>query len=236
MKIVFLNTWHNKMEQELGQFLAEQVVDGTDIFCLQEADNAVRASAQKMCAGYQEFVHAKTVSATDNFQLVTYVRNNISVQASGTVLEQVEGVGLCLYVKLLLNGSTLYVCNVHGQSQPGNKLDSVERLCQSKSIIDFFADRAGAKLIGGDFNLLPPTRSVQMFAQNGYENLIEDFHIATTRNELAWDRFPADQKQNYADYVFASSELEITNFTVPYSIASDHLSLIAEFNVQVAAE
>jgi endonuclease/exonuclease/phosphatase family metal-dependent hydrolase len=81
------------------------------------------------------------------------------------------------------------------------------------------------KIIGGDFNLLPETKSAQMFEENDYRSLIKEFRIRTTRNRLAWELYPND-KQYYADYVFVSPGVNVKEFSVPENEISDHLALI----------
>jgi hypothetical protein len=65
-----------------------------------------------------------------------------------------------------------------------------------------------------------------MFKNNGYKNLIGDYQIITTRNNLAWSLYP--DKQYFADYVFASPEIKVKSFEVPNNEVSDHLPLILE--------
>ena len=77
----------------------------------------------------------------------------------------------------------LRMCTV--KVRPGHKLDTPVRLRQSKLILDFLKDKVGSKIIGGDFNLLPETRSVEMFEKAGYRNLIKEFGIKNTRNKFA---------------------------------------------------
>ena len=50
-------------------------------------------------------------------------------------------------------------------------------------------DKVGPKIIGGDFNLNPDTESIKMFEEAGYKNLIKDFKIENTRNEISWREF-----------------------------------------------
>ena len=82
-------------------------------------------------------------------------------------------------------------------------------------------------MIGGDFNLAPETKSIAMLTENGYRDLIKDFKIRTTRNRLAWEMYP-ESKQYFSDYVFASPEVKVKEFTVPENEISDHLPLILD--------
>lgn len=119
-----------------------------------------------------------------------------------------------------------FVCNFHGVAKPGDKLDTPKRVAQSEGLIQFFENKPGLKIIGGDFNLLPDTKSIRLFRENGYRDLIAEYHIPTTRNHFAWDLYP--EKQLFSDYVFTSPEVKIKTFSAPNIEISDHLPLIVE--------
>lgn len=63
-----------------------------------------------------------------------------------------------------------------------------------------------------------------MFKEHGYQDLIEDYSITTTRNHIALDPYP-DNPQYHADYAFASPDIRVTDFTVPSTVVSDHQPL-----------
>jgi len=86
------------------------------------------------------------------------------------------------------------------------------------------------QIIGGDFNLDLNTKSVSLFEENGYQNLIKEFCIGNTRNEVSWAQYPNHEKQHFADFLFLNSDFKINYFAVPYIEISDHLPLILEIN------
>ncbi len=132
----------------------------------------------------------------------------------------------------LANGMTMHIINVHGISIPGNKLDTNERLLQSERIIEcankFPQDFV---IICGDFNLMPETESISMIENIGFKNLIKDYNITNTRNEVQWAKFPGLEKQHFADYMFVSKNIPVNDFLVPYNEISDHLPMILEINI-----
>ena len=82
-------------------------------------------------------------------------------------------------------------------------------------------------ILCGDFNLRPDTQSMTIL-ETKMRNLIKEFGIKTTRNELY-----ADLKvfnDYFADYVLVSPGIKVQNFQVPYVLASDHLPMILEFD------
>src|SRR3989344_5857958 len=120
------------------------------------------------------------------------------------------------------------LCNMHGTAYPGDKLDTEERLEQSKRIVDFLSQEKGEKILGGDFNLFPKTESIGMIKKTGLKDLVQEFGIKTTRSELNYKRYP-DNIQYFSDYVFVSPGIQVTNFEVPQLNISDHLPLVLEF-------
>lgn len=123
------------------------------------------------------------------------------------------------------------VCNVHGTSEPAHKLDSDERLAQSRKILDIVLPEPGEKIVMGDFNLFPNTESIRMFERNGFRNLIRDNGIQTTRGTMLRKLHPHYANgpygfQDFADYTFVMPGIKIQRFEVPDAPVSDHLPMI----------
>lgn len=132
------------------------------------------------------------------------------------------------YAVLDLAGKEFLVCNVHGKWHPGEKLDTPERIEQSKIILEFLAKYNLPKIVCGDFNLMPQTESIKML-EGELRNLISEFNIKNTRNEISWMTY--NNIQNFADYTFVSRELKVDFFEVPYNEVSDHLPMILGFKI-----
>ena len=223
--MVFLNTWNAKVREALTEFIKEQSRD-TDVFCFQEVYDDMKQLARDLLPAYVKMEKYKEVNKDDNFPQAIYVKNSIPIVSSGTIMEHDENIGLGLYVQLQWKNGDLYLCNFHGMSMPGDKLDNPDRIRQSKTLIGFFKDKPGLKIIGGDFNISPQTESITMFQKASYRDLIKDFNIATTRNRLAWEKYP--DKKYYSDYVFVSPDVNVKSFSVLNIEISDHLPLIIE--------
>ncbi len=229
MKIIFLNTWQGERRDELKEFI-EQQSPSTDIFCFQELSDEIKDDCDRILQNYQSYNSNKYLSAHDRFDQTTYVKNGISVISHETLLSEATDCGLALYVEIQVGTNSILICNVHGMARPGDKLDSPGRVKQSKTLVDFFDTKPGLKIIGGDFNLSPDTKSVAIFKDAGYRNLISEFNIETTRNHFTWDKYP-DDKQYYADYVFVSEDVQVRSFQVPQNEISDHLPQLLEFSL-----
>lgn len=171
--------------------------------------------------------------------LAIFVKESIPVDDSGDIIIHGERNGLrdddlttypcnLQYIRFHRDSATYTLCNTHGTAWPGSKLDTPERLAQSQKTVDFLAREQGEKILGGDFNLLPDTASIRMIEHAGMRNLIKEFGVSTTRNELAWARYPEAERQCFSDYVFVSSEVRVISFSAPQLAISDHLPLVLE--------
>jgi endonuclease/exonuclease/phosphatase family metal-dependent hydrolase len=221
MNLIFLNTCHGALHDELKRYV-EVVRDKTDIFCFQEAQLYEQSAYQGLLKDFERYYNEKQ---QPNLLLanVIFVRKGIKVSESGTLLKEGSDIGFANYIVLKQGDVETIVCNVHGIPHPGHKLDTSERIEQSRVVIDYFSNMKRV-IIGGDFNLLPEAQSVKMFEQYGYRNLIKEYAIKSTRNHIALDQYP-DNKQYYADYVFTSSDIEVLDFVVQAAIVSDHQPL-----------
>jgi endonuclease/exonuclease/phosphatase family metal-dependent hydrolase len=222
MKIIYLNAWNGRVRDEITEYIKAQIPT-TDIFCFQEAYDDMKSLCTELLQGYAPYMVRKTLDEINDFSQVTYVRKGIPVTGSGSILMDEADCGLGLYVEVGLEEERVSICNFHGISRPVDKLDSSKRLLQSETLIRLF-DSKGYVVIGGDFNLFPETKSIGMFEEKGYVDLIKKFDIKNTRNHFVWDRYP-DTKQYYSDYVFMSPSVMLQSFTVPENEISDHLPL-----------
>jgi len=255
MKLVFLNIWGGRMFEPLMDFIKKESVN-TDIFCLQEVFDSRISTVfegsrtdmfRKLKAALSDFeVYYEPVSGrkiTDLLKKTTipvrygvaiFVRKSITVKSSGSVLiwndsnDKEEGDKDFNYIRFENKEQFFTVCNVHGKAFPGHKLDTDIRLAQSKKIIDFAKQEKGKVIIGGDFNLLPQAKSITMFEEAGFKNLISEFKITSTRSELNYSKFKPEERQYFADYVFVSPGVTVKNFRAPNVEISDHLPLILE--------
>jgi len=224
MKVIFLNTCNGKIREGIAAFIEQQAPD-TEVFCFQEVYEEMRTFCTELLPNYRMIRGYKKLGEDNDFPQATYLRNDIPLLSSQLVLEKHPGTGLGVYTQINMRNTIIHLCNLHGTAIPGNKLDTPERINQSQGLIDFFEEKNGMKIIGGDFNLLPETKSARMFEENGYRSLIKDFGIRTTRNRLIWELYPND-KQYYSDYVFVSPEVNVKEFSVPANEISDHLALV----------
>ncbi|MBN1778900.1 MAG: hypothetical protein JW816_01645 [Candidatus Buchananbacteria bacterium] len=165
-----------------------------------------------------------------------FVRNSIKVvdfgglraYAEGGKIDQDPALTVCgnlQYVKLKIASQFLTVANLHGLWQQGSqKMDTPERLTQSKIVKEFIKKQIGSKILVGDFNLRPETKSIEMLDEI-LKDLIKEYNITSTRSKFY-------QKEiKYADFAFVSLDVNVQDFQVLSDPVSDHLPLYLEFDL-----
>lgn len=219
MKIIFLNVLYGELKEPLRKFLNKHAGD-TDVFCFQESSEPFLEIAQPILKDFESFTVHKKVSSGDDFYQTIMVKNGYETKNYKTIFEYEDDMGLTNIVEV---GKISFI-NVHGVCRPGDKMDSPKRLEQSKRIMD---ESKGLTIIGGDFNLMPNTESIEMFEKKGYVDLIKKYGIKATRNEFAVKKYPGHELY-FCDYVFVSPEIKVKSFEVPEMTISDHLPMILE--------
>lgn len=131
------------------------------------------------------------------------------------------------HIQFIINNKTFNVFNFHGTPYPPVKKDTPKRLRQSKRVKEIVDKERGAKILVGDFNLSPDTKSITMFEKE-MRNLIKEFNIDTTRSRLCLFHGKRSS-QKYADYTFITPDISLKSFAVPKVAISDHLPMILEF-------
>lgn len=165
----------------------------------------------------------------------TFVRNTIPVLKSGDVF--VYGTRNCvedfkdkmnfprevLYVQVQLGNQPVAILNFYGLWDGGGKVDTENRLNQSKNVRRLMESFRDSKIIlCGDFNLLPTTRSLAMLGKD-MRNLIKEYKVTSTRSNLY------TKPEKFADYIIVSPDMKVNDFQVLQDEVSDHLPLLLDF-------
>jgi exonuclease III len=181
---------------------------------------ADKAPSKDVRTGEAIFVR-KTLRVIESGGFHTYAQDYESVK------EEVEPVtGNFQFVKIQTSKETYCIGNIHGLWLPGPKVDTPKRTEQSKRLEHFLKDFAGKKVLCGDFNLQPKTKSIGLL-ESDMRDLIAEYKVQTTRS-----RYYADMKKyaDYiADYIFVSADVQVSDFKVLTDEVSDHLPLLLEF-------
>ena len=128
------------------------------------------------------------------------------------------------YGTFLVDGSEVLIANLHGLWNGKGKTDTNNRIAQSKNIRRVLDEYDGHKILCGDFNLNPDTRSLAIL-KDGMVDLIEGFGVESTRSKLY------KKAGKFADYTLVSPKIKVKSFEVPYTEISDHLPMVLDFEV-----
>jgi endonuclease/exonuclease/phosphatase family metal-dependent hydrolase len=128
------------------------------------------------------------------------------------------------WAKIGNDKDTFTVFNTHGLWNGKGKTDTPERLRQSKCIKDFVDKISGSKILCGDFNLMPETESVKIL-EEGLDNLVKKFGVTSTRTSYY------TKPEKFADYIFVSQDVKVSDFMVLPDEVSDHSALFCNFSI-----
>lgn len=243
MQLITLNTWGSRI-RDVYEFVKKHS-HSTDVFCFQEVYLSAPLSnldsteedkdsfrvfesllpdftgyfcAQADGSGMAVFVNKK--------YLVTHVKSTqvLSVDEMKNISN-----GEITFNRLVqavsLNDPKATIYNFHGM--PGDKKkDNPERDLQHKRLMEVLNAGAGPKVLVGDFNLNPDTKTIKEL-ENTMQNPLKVSGFKTTRSSY----YKKIEEQPFADYAFLSSDLTIKEFKVLPEEISDHLALRVIFDV-----
>lgn len=249
MKLISLATWGCRIEGPLFKFIINNSED-TDIFCFQEilrggngktVRNESKSAYEDITkllpnhmgyfSEYGEGGYFAESSKNLDFKygIACFVRTNLrqSFIENARLYDPERKWGdysgiLAVGKTMIIRVGNYVIVSVHGLWQEGIKTDTEAKIEQSKKILDLAKKVEGKKVICGDFNLLPHTKSIKMLGDE-YVDLIQKYKIENTRSSLY-------QKEiRHADYVFTGKDITISDFSVPDMEISDHLPLVLDF-------
>lgn len=258
MKLISLNIWGGKKFKSLINFIKNHSKD-TDIFCFQEVfdtNSNIKESAGFRLNIYNEISkilpnhHRYFASCIENYitgsfqpnfidfnlssGLAIFINKGLKVTSNGDFFifkergtfnpKDLNSLPKNAQYLSFTKGSRIFtICNLHGIWQSNGKKDSPSRILQSNKVKKFLDKQKGEKILCGDLNLDINTQSIKILETN-MSNLIKDYDISTTRSSL----FPGSNQ--FTDYTFVSSDVNVINFQVPNIDISDHLPMILEFS------
>jgi len=253
MKLICLNIWAGVLRRRLINFLKANRED-IDIFCLQEVwSNRNRSQFPIVFKGALKLLSPNILGSIQkallDFDLyfaptnsgmigpAIFIKNSITIERAGDMFvcrfpedpklqNQSETLGKKLqYIEFVKGKKTFTVFNLHGLWDRQRGLDTDLRLEQSHTIRKYLTEARGAKILCGDFNLFPETKSLRIL-EEGMRNLVKEFGFKSTKNHLGL----GDSPGRIVDYILVSPEVEVKDFKVIQKNVSDHLPLFLEFS------
>ena len=241
MQLITLNIWGGQVKESLLEFIsAHQEVD---FLCLQEVnhrapcktttdDNPVCLDILDQIAErlpHHRFFFRPVVNNV--YGLAMLVKKNIELFNEGevTIHENPDYPGRApthqrnlQWMQCRLQEKEFMIVNTHFLWNGVGKNDSPERIQQSHKVKSFLDSVNMPKIICGDFNLRPDTKSIEILEEN-MRNLVKEYKIQSTRTSL----YPKPER--FADYILVSNEVIVHDFKVLPEEVSDHAALKLEF-------
>lgn len=168
MKILFLNLWDGKLARPLQEFLAQQA--SADVLCFQEA-GTVESIIPECFSAYQVLSAKKAIASGEVFEQAIYVHPRYRVTGVTELLQNDPEMGLGLGATVTdAQGQTYTIVNVHGIARAcvagtflhaDAKRDFPARIEQSRQLLEYLQAQTNPVILGGDFNVLPDTESIE---------------------------------------------------------------------------
>ncbi|MFN8770380.1 MAG: endonuclease/exonuclease/phosphatase family protein [Neisseriaceae bacterium] len=241
MKIISLNMWSGHVGKPLFDFINS--CREIDIFCFQE----VYYNAERKISTDDKEVNLNLFSelqlllpnhqglfrpVVDNiYGICMFVNKKIKIIGEGEVniYNNPNYIGNgpthsrnLQWLDFCYGDKNYFIMNIHGLWNGMGKTDTVIRINQANIIKNFMKTINKPKVICGDFNLRPDTKSIEIIGE-GMKDLIDLYKIKSTRTKF----YEKDEK--FADYIFISPEIIVNDFKVLSDEVSDHAPLYLDF-------
>ena len=170
-----------------------------------------------------------------SYGLATFIRSSVPVKNFGDFVmygyeqgtdqqgDMPTGPGNLQYFELDVNGTSVTVANVQGLWSDLEETDSPNHIQQSERVAQYLQGQPGEKILCGDFNLMPTTKSLAILEQ-GMRNLVKE-------KETAPDGQLYEREDKQANYTLVSPGVTVHGFSVMPDVVSDHLAMSLEFSV-----
>lgn len=255
MRLISLNAWCGRALYPLMRFVEKNAADA-DVFCFQEVCNGrqkiadTRHPNEYVCATMFGKIAKKLDGFDGHFAThpddpermsnAMFVRRNAKILEFGVapvfrseVPQWSEGKPctsrLLQYAHLMMRGKRFAVFNCHGLWNGGPKTDVPERIVQSHNIRGVMDVFTAPKILVGDFNLAPGTKSLAIL-EEGMRNLVTESGATTTRTPH-YRHYDDESASKFADYALVSPGIDVRRFEVVQQLASDHAALFLDFDV-----
>ena len=255
MKVIYLNTWGGRYMEGLMGFV-RRWAQKADVFCFQEVHHSTQEHCERRSPN--QFVRWDLWNKLQDYlpdfrgYLATFdddpyrmsqamcLRRSIRLEKydattiyspeqpleAGDAIESARKVQSMI---IPIREKKVAIINYHGLWTPQGKLDSPERLEQSRRLREYLARFSMPTIFGGDMNLEPRTQSMALLKE-GMVDLVGHYGVRSTRTVL-YREYDNPQASKHADYLLASPTIVVNSFRVLGDIASDHAALYLDFSL-----
>lgn len=239
MRIMSLNIWGGQIKTPLMNFIRKY--KDIDVLCMQEVyskaktkactnDDPVQLDIFGDMSGILPNHEPYFVKVIDGYGIGMFIKKTLPLLKRGEHLIH-ENPNYTppgpthsrklQWVEVEYNSDIYTIVNLHGLWNGKGKSDTDERIVQAQNIKSFLKNAGGKKILCGDFNVTPDTKSIAI-VQDRMQNLIRDYNIQSTRTSYY------NKPIKYADYFFVDQDIKIKDFKVLADQVSDHSPLILE--------
>ena len=240
MKIITLNTWSGRVYEPLITFFKNHA--DIDVFCLQEIHHESEGKEKMfMDDAFNLFNDIRIAlpdhigyfhpNLQDHWGTAMFVKKDIKHNLHNiyrihhhNVLDEMNDDNYprhMMHMVVEKNGESFSILNMHGINGAG-KIDTADRIQQFSAVASLMKTIGDNCVLCGDFNLLMETESMNILSKTGFQNLIKDRNIQSTRTAF----YKKDNK--LADYIFVSPNIAVKDFKVLSEEVSDHAALYLE--------
>lgn len=252
MKLITLNIWGGHIREPLLEFIVKH--QNIDIFCFQEVyhnaqdkfstdDKAaslnIFSELSDLLPDHQPFFRPVIGNSKGNaYGIGMFVNNEVKVMKEGDITihhnpdyptQAPNRHGpthsrKLQWIQCRIEEKIHTIMNVHGLWNGMGKTDTPERIAQSQKIRNFMHTLSTPKILCGDFNLRPETKSLKILKEE-MKDLIEVYNVPSTRSNY----YPKREEQPFADYILTCPKITVKHFEVLKDEVSDHAPLLLEF-------
>ncbi|HVZ59122.1 MAG TPA: endonuclease/exonuclease/phosphatase family protein [Patescibacteria group bacterium] len=244
MKLICLNIWGGKVYKPFIDFVNDWK-NKVDILCLQEVFDGAEVDSSRIMHDAVLDIYTQLKVALPNYNslfdecqdkeegLAIFFRRDIQIKDFGETFvyrsknaminHDARTMGRNMqYLEIVNRGEKYTIMNFHGLWNGQGKTDTPERTLQSENIKKFLDQISEPKILCGDFNLEPNTKSLAIL-ELGMRNLVKEYNITSTRSSYYTKLI------RFADYILVSPDIKVKEFRVLPDEVSDHLPLYLEF-------
>ena len=190
------------------------------------------------CPAAQGVLWDEQISVRSRWGLATFVHRDFPIigQVQGFVhtgyspdgfgnhprSRSAHGVGVFDHAR----GRAVSITHMHGLRDLRGKMDTPERAAQVQRLLGIsqaVSEAEGLRVICGDFNVEPDSKTLRVLAEAGYDELVAGRGFRSTRTSYY------TEPGKFADYMCVNDEASVTAFGVIYDPeVSDHCPLLLE--------
>ena len=217
IRVMTLNVWARNRQYERVAKLVH--TESPDVVVLEEIDEGWRETLELL---EPDWPYQKMVLDGGHFGISLLSR----IPFVDARIERITGEIPAIVAEVGVDGVPLSVCGVH-LTRPTSRAGSERQARQYDQLIERLAGEPPARIVLGDFNATPWTRSFARFCErSGLRNSRSGFGILPS-----WPTFVPGVLRIPIDHCLTSPAVEVRHIRIGPSVGSDHLPVVVDLMV-----